>query len=97
ASLAEDTSDLPFVDLSGDTDRHTVIAAGTEETYQGHPTTLLMPDEKTIFTVWCINHGGSAGPMARSDNGGLTWSRLDDALPPWLFHPPELPQYLSSR
>ena len=43
--------------------------------YQGHPTTLLMPDGRTIFAVWCINRGGAAGPMARSDDGGLTWTR----------------------
>ncbi len=73
--------DLPLLDLSGETDRHVVIASGTVETYQGHPTTLLMPDGKTIFCVWCINHGGSAGPMARSDDGGLTWTRMDDQLP----------------
>lgn len=59
-----------------------MIAAGTKETYQGHPTTLLMPDGKTIYAVWCVNHGGAAGPMARSRNGGLTWDRLDDRLPP---------------
>lgn len=59
-----------------------MIAAGTTETYQGHPTTVLMPDGKTIFAVWCINHGGAAGPMARSDDGGVTWTRLDAQLPP---------------
>lgn len=74
-------NDLPVVDISGDTKRQVVIAAGTEKVYQGHPTTLLMPDGKTIFAVWCVNHGGPAGPMARSDDGGLTWTRLDDTLP----------------
>ncbi|MDF1824752.1 MAG: sialidase family protein [Verrucomicrobiales bacterium] len=73
--------DLPLVDLSNETGRHTIIAAGTEEIYQGHPTTLLMPDGKTIFAVWCINHGGSAGPMAKSTDGGLNWARLDERLP----------------
>lgn len=72
---------LPVVDISGDTGRQVVIAAGTETVYQGHPTTLLMPDGKTMFAVWCIGHGGHAGPMARSDDGGLTWTRLDDRLP----------------
>ena len=72
---------LPVVDISGDKKRQTVIAAGTEKVYQGHPTTLLMPDGKTIFAVWCLNHGGKAGPMARSDDGGLTWTRMDDELP----------------
>jgi len=75
------TQILPVVDLSGDTSRQVVIAAGTESVYQGHPTTLLMPDGKTMFAAWCIEHGGFAGPMARSDDGGLTWKRLDDTLP----------------
>jgi hypothetical protein len=73
---------LPVVDLSGETERQVVIAEGTAELYQGHPTTVLMPDGKTIFAVWCINHGGKAGPMARSQDGGRTWTRLDDRLPP---------------
>lgn len=72
---------LPLVDLSQDPSRHVVVAVGTEEIYQGHPTTLLMPDGKTIFAVWSVNHGGPAGPMARSDDGGRTWTRLDDRLP----------------
>jgi hypothetical protein len=74
--------DIPLFDLSNDSDCHVVIAQGTEDIYQGHPTTALMPDGKTIFCVWCINHGGNAGPMARSVDGGLTWTRLDDQLPP---------------
>ena len=73
---------FPVVDLSQDASRQTVVAAGTKEVYQGHPTTVLMPDGKTIFCVWCVNHGGAAGPMARSDDGGKTWTRMDDALPP---------------
>lgn len=73
--------ELPVVDISGWRKRQTVIAAGTKETYQGHPTTLLMPDNRTLFCVWCIEHGGHAGPMARSDDAGLTWTRLDDTLP----------------
>jgi hypothetical protein len=74
-------SELPVVDLSGDVARQVVIATGTEQVYQGHPTTLLMPDGKTMFAVWSIGHGGLAGPMARSDDAGLTWTRLDDQLP----------------
>lgn len=73
--------EVPVVDISGWRKRQTVIAAGTKETYQGHPTTLLLPDNKTLFCVWCIEHGGHAGPMARSDDAGLTWTRLDDTLP----------------
>ncbi|MDF1852477.1 MAG: sialidase family protein [Verrucomicrobiales bacterium] len=78
---AEEKANLPTVDLSGQNQRHVIIAQGTEKTYQGHPTTLRLPDTNTIFAVWCINHGGSAGPMARSDDGGKSWSRLDSQLP----------------
>jgi len=78
---AADAPDLPIVDISDQKERHVIVAAGTEQTYQGHPMTLLMPDGKTIFAVWNIDHGGAAGPMARSDDGGKTWTRLDESLP----------------
>ncbi len=80
ASL-EGPDQRPTIDISNQTERHVVVARGTEQVYQGHPTTLLMPDGKTLFAVWCIGHGGHAGPMARSDDGGLNWTRLDDQLP----------------
>ncbi|QDU29645.1 D-aminoacylase [Anatilimnocola aggregata] len=69
-------AELPTIDLSGETARQTIVAAGTRETYQGHPTTVLLPDGKTIFAVWTLNHGGPCGPMKRSDDGGKTWSDL---------------------
>lgn len=81
-SLRVESEDLPVVDISQQTQRHVIVAAGTEQVYQGHPTTLLMPDGKTMFCVWSQGHGGPAGPMARSDDAGLTWERLDDQLPP---------------
>lgn len=74
-------ADLPVLDLSTETSRQVILAAGTATVYQGHPTTLLLPDGKTMFAVWSVGHGGPCGPMARSDDGGLTWTRLDDQLP----------------
>ncbi len=68
------SASLPFVDLSKDTTRHVIIAQGTEKVYQGHPTTLLMPDGETMFATWTHGHGGTAGPIKRSDDGGKTWT-----------------------
>ncbi|MDP6526571.1 MAG: sialidase family protein [Kiritimatiellia bacterium] len=80
-TLVHSDDKLPVVDISKQTDRHVIVARGTEKTYQGHPTTLLMPDKKTMFCVWSTGHGGPAGTMARSDDTGLTWTRLDDEMP----------------
>lgn len=73
---ATDRFPLPTVDLSADTTRQVVVAEGTSEVYQGHPTTILLPNGKTMFCVWTIGHGGPLGPLKRSDDGGKTWSGL---------------------
>ena len=75
---------LKILDISQETDRQIVIARGSPEpgSYHAHPTTALLADNRTMFCVWNIGHGGHAGPMARSDDAGLTWTRIDDALPP---------------
>ncbi len=81
-AVAMESADLPVVDISDDVSRHVVIAAGTENVYQGHPTTVLLPDGKTVYCAWSTGHGGPAGAMAVSRDAGLTWSRLDNTLPP---------------
>lgn len=78
---AQERQVLPIIDISGETNRHIVIAAGTEDVYQGHPTTVLLEDGKTMFCVWSIGHGGPAGPMAVSRDGGINWKRIDTELP----------------
>jgi len=47
---------IPTVDISGDTDRHSFVARGTKDIYQGHVDTVLLPDGKTMFATWAINH-----------------------------------------
>src|SRR5688500_17656903 len=66
----------PTIDLSQDSTRQTMVARGTDSIYQGHPTTVLLPNGKSILAVWTIEHAGFCGPMKRSDDGGLTWSDL---------------------
>ncbi len=80
AAESPDKPDLPTVDLSGDVARQTVIAAGTPTLYQGHPTTITLPTGE-ILAVWSVGHGGHSGPMAKTADGGKTWTRLDDTLP----------------
>ena len=72
--------ELPIVDISHDKSRQTVISSGTDGVYQGHPTTAVAYDG-TIFCVWTINHGGPCGPMAKSVDGGKTWTRCDEIMP----------------
>jgi len=74
---------IPTVDISGDRERHSVVARGTAETYQGHCDTVLLPDGKTMFTAWTVNHAERIGPLARSDDGGLTWSKPLDVPANW--------------
>ena len=73
---------LKILDISQETRRHVVIAQGTPQEYHAHPTTAMLADNRTIIAVWNLGHGGHAGPMARSEDGGLTWRRMDDSLPP---------------
>src|SRR5688572_10878737 len=82
-SSLQGTDSITTVDLSADTARHVIIARGTEDIYQGHPTTELLPDGKTMYCVWTYNHGGPCGPLKRSEDGGRTWSPLLDVPDNW--------------
>lgn len=64
---------LPWVDISGEKDRQVVIAAGTPELYNGHPTTVFFDDGKTMFCTWSRGHGGEAAFLSFSYDAGLTW------------------------
>lgn len=77
------TVSIPTIDISGERHRQTVVAAGTTETYQGHTDTVLLPDGKTMFTAWTIGHARHVGPLARSDDGGRTWSAKLDVPNSW--------------
>ena len=68
------TIGIPTVDISGDTGRHVIIARGTDQDYHGHCDTVLLADGKTMFVAWCMDHAGHLGPLARSDDAGLTWT-----------------------
>ena len=78
ATSAQDyRPNLPWRDFSERTDHHVVIAAGTPDLYNGHPTTVLMDDSKTMVCTWSKNHGGPADFIGFSHDGGLTWENVD--------------------
>ncbi len=64
---------IPVVDISGEKERQ-VIVDQEKGQYLGHPTTLLLEDNKTILTVYPKGHGRGAIVYKRSNDAGLTWS-----------------------
>ena len=55
---------IPMIDISDESERHVIIAQGTAESYKGHPTTLLMPDQKTMYCVYPLGTRGTFGGAA---------------------------------
>ncbi len=74
---------VPEVDISDEKERQVVIMRGTEEIDYEHPSTLLMPDNKIMFCVSTIGHGGQSGPLKRSDDAGRTWSGMLEVPESW--------------
>ena len=68
---------IPIVDISGEKERQ-VIVDREEGQYLGHPTTLLLEDNKTMLIVYPKGHGRGPIVYKRSYDTGLTWS---DRLP----------------
>ena len=64
---------IPTLDLADQTDRQVVIDRQSGQ-YLGHPTTVLLEDNKTILCVYPKGHGRGAIVYKRSNDGGLTWS-----------------------
>ena len=64
---------IPLIDLADQTDRQVIIDR-EEGQYLGHPTTVLLEDNKTMICVYPKGHGRGAVVMRRSHDGGLTWS-----------------------
>ena len=65
---------IPLVDLANETQRQTIVDREPGQ-YLGHPTTVLLEDNKTIITVYPKGHGRGAIQMKRSNDGGKTWSQ----------------------
>jgi len=64
---------IPVVDLDGDKSRQ-VIVDKEKDQYLGHPTTVLLEDNKTMLTVYPKGHGKGGIVYKKSKDAGLTWS-----------------------
>ena len=64
---------LRWVDWADETNRQVVVDREPGQ-YLGHPTTVLLSDQRSILTVYPKGHGAGPIVMKRSDDGGLTWS-----------------------
>lgn len=69
--------DLPVVDLNNRADLQVTVDKQKGQ-YLGHPTTILLDDQKTILAVFPKGHGRGPIVLKRSEDGGKTWS---DRLP----------------
>ena len=68
---------IPTIDLAGETTRQVQVDREAGQ-YLGHPTTVLLEDDRTMICVYPKGHGRGPIVMKRSGDGGLTWSdRLD--------------------
>jgi len=64
---------IPFIDLSDHLYRHVLVDHEAGQ-YLGHPTTVLLEDNKTMICVYPKGHGRGSIVMKRSTDAGLTWS-----------------------
>lgn len=64
---------IPLLDVSHETFRQ-VIVDREEGQYLGHPTTVLLEDQRTMLCVYPKGHGRGGLILKRSTDGGLTWS-----------------------
>ncbi|MFP6904834.1 MAG: sialidase family protein [Verrucomicrobiota bacterium] len=64
---------LPIVDLDGQADRQLIIDR-EEGQYLGHPNTVMLEDQKTIFIAYPKGHGRGALILKQSLDAGRTWS-----------------------
>ncbi len=73
---------IPWIDLASQTERQVIVDREPGQ-YLGHPTTVLLPDQKTILIVYPKGHGKGSILMKRSTDGGKTWSDRLPTPPNW--------------
>ncbi len=64
---------IPIIDLAAESERQIIVDREPGQ-YLGHPTTVLLEDNKTMIVVYPKGHGRGAIVMKKSEDGGLTSS-----------------------
>jgi len=72
-AVATGQAPIRWLDLDGDASRQVTVRQ-VPRRYLGHPTTVLMPDGRTMLCVHPEGHGRGQIALQRSDDAGLTWS-----------------------
>ena len=73
AALSAQGDGPRWLDLDGEVDRQVTVRRVVRK-YLGHPTTVLLPDGKTMLCVHPEGHGRGAIALQRSGDAGRTWS-----------------------
>lgn len=73
------SDDPVMVDLTTDLSRFSTIHES--EYYDAHASSIMLPDEKTMYCFWDLAHGGPTGPAAKSTDGGRTWTDISGQIP----------------
>ena len=81
-STSEPYLRIPVVDLDAEGFRQVVVDKEPGQ-YLGHPTTLLLEDQKTILTTYPKGHGKGAIVYKKSYDAGLTWSERLETPKSW--------------
>lgn len=64
---------IPLIDLASETKRQVLVDREPGQ-YLGHPTTVLLEDNRTMLAVYPKGHGRGQIILKRSTDGGRTWS-----------------------
>jgi hypothetical protein len=62
-----------FIDLNSRTELQSIVDK-EEGQYLGHPTTVLLPNGRSMLCVYPRGHGSGQILYKRSDDGGKTWT-----------------------
>lgn len=74
---------IPIVDISKEMNRQVIVDREAGQ-YLGHPTTVLLEDNRTLLTVYPKGHGRGSIVFKRSMDGGRTWSERLPTPKSWL-------------